>query len=348
MMMAGKLPNGKWLLPKRAEGDGLLGDGFVEVDEDHEEVALWRKWYANNDIPVPLCSEVNSDEPFVENHAEDAHGHEISPLNSPSPPPAAPGKSLSADDAYREARDFLTRKGQDDAKGHHHAPAGSPEGGQFTSTGQGGSGSVKKKPRAKDGAADKIGAMNIKGGEHLSAAQHKDLADLFAQAGIAPKKIAVLPDFHAEYMASVHNQTGHLDIARQGWDDNVRESQYGRMAKQWEQSRPAGFEDVPADLSTSFKGLLAHELGHYFETLHKAPLHYDKDPAVREAASRLSGHTYEAVQDLDAKPWWPKGHDAEREVFADFFEAYILGKPVPPILAEHFQKLGVKAGREAS
>jgi hypothetical protein len=40
------LPNGNLLIPKRAESDGVLGDGMVEIAPEHPDFADWgrRKW----------------------------------------------------------------------------------------------------------------------------------------------------------------------------------------------------------------------------------------------------------------------------------------------------------------
>ena len=41
-MEAIKLDNGKLLIPMRAEGDnGLIGDGFIEIDADHPDYGEW-------------------------------------------------------------------------------------------------------------------------------------------------------------------------------------------------------------------------------------------------------------------------------------------------------------------
>lgn len=35
------LPNGNLLIPRRAEGDGVLGDGMEEIDPGHPEFEDW-------------------------------------------------------------------------------------------------------------------------------------------------------------------------------------------------------------------------------------------------------------------------------------------------------------------
>lgn len=40
-----KLPNGKLLVPRRAEGPGgMIGDGLVEIGPDDPEYADWLAW----------------------------------------------------------------------------------------------------------------------------------------------------------------------------------------------------------------------------------------------------------------------------------------------------------------
>ena len=42
---AWRLPNGKVLIPLRAEGDdGVIGDGYVEVEADSDEAREWAPW----------------------------------------------------------------------------------------------------------------------------------------------------------------------------------------------------------------------------------------------------------------------------------------------------------------
>lgn len=44
-----KLPNGNYLLPKRAEGPGAIGDGIVEVAPDDPALLKELKWWAEFD-----------------------------------------------------------------------------------------------------------------------------------------------------------------------------------------------------------------------------------------------------------------------------------------------------------
>jgi hypothetical protein len=36
------LPNGNLLVPMRAEGDGWIGDGLVEIGPDHPDFQRWK------------------------------------------------------------------------------------------------------------------------------------------------------------------------------------------------------------------------------------------------------------------------------------------------------------------
>ena len=187
----------------------------------------------------------------------------------------------------------------------------------------------------------------ITGAKNLPAHNAKILDDVFRQTGMTPKSVKILPGLSNTSMASVDNHTGNMDIAKQGWDDATREGQFKQIAAHWDSVKPKGYENVPASLSTSFKGLIAHELGHTFEALNGGIPAIGKNKEIKAAALRLSGHTHQAAQQLGAQPWWPTGHNAEREVFADFFQAHVLGHPVPKILKDHFEWHGVKAGRQS-
>jgi hypothetical protein len=46
--MVQKLPNGKLLVPRRAETDGIVGLGMVEIGPDDPEFAAWEKWLRDN------------------------------------------------------------------------------------------------------------------------------------------------------------------------------------------------------------------------------------------------------------------------------------------------------------
>jgi hypothetical protein len=229
----------------------------------------------------------------------------------------------------------------EDATGHEH-PGPGPGGAQFVTPGGGGSSATKEKS-AK--SAPKLAAIKITGEKHLTTAQRRDLDDVFAKAGMSPKQITITPGYHSEFMAAVYNQTGKMVIAKECWDDNAREDVFQQWEKIWKHDRPKGFETVPSDLGTSFKDVVAHEMGHYFETIHGIPpIQWRDDPKIRSAAANLSGHTWRAVQDLDKKPWWPRGHNAEREIVADFFQAYLMGKEIPKLFKEVFEKNGANNG----
>ena len=48
-MNAYLLKSGRVLIPKRAEGPGLIGDGYIEVAADSPEAKAWAKWT----VPAP-------------------------------------------------------------------------------------------------------------------------------------------------------------------------------------------------------------------------------------------------------------------------------------------------------
>lgn len=56
-MEAYLLPNGNLLVPKRAEGDGVLGDGFVEVGTDDDEYKAWMRYYKEQGREPPKREE---------------------------------------------------------------------------------------------------------------------------------------------------------------------------------------------------------------------------------------------------------------------------------------------------
>ena len=43
-----RLPNGHLLVPRRAEGDGVLGDGWVEIDETDPQWDPWLRRHQRN------------------------------------------------------------------------------------------------------------------------------------------------------------------------------------------------------------------------------------------------------------------------------------------------------------
>ena len=45
-MQPKRLPNGNLLVPKRAEGDGWVGDGLVEIGPDDPEYKRWIDYLA--------------------------------------------------------------------------------------------------------------------------------------------------------------------------------------------------------------------------------------------------------------------------------------------------------------
>lgn len=53
VMRAYKLPNGNLLIPKRAEGDGVIGDGSDEVAPNSPEYQQWMRWYARRGETPP-------------------------------------------------------------------------------------------------------------------------------------------------------------------------------------------------------------------------------------------------------------------------------------------------------
>lgn len=185
--------------------------------------------------------------------------------------------------------------------------------------------------------------VKIKGIEHLPKKYEAELQEVFNRIGFSPRKVTVLSESESDpnASASMHNMTGELQIHKRAYNDDSLERDKKEHERQWNESRPTGFENVPYHLDYTFKGIMIHEMGHYFDSLYGFPGWLD-DKEIRPMARRLSGHTHEAVKDFDAKTWWPKGHDAQREVFADFFLAYVLGKPVPKIMEEHFKAHGVK------
>lgn len=44
-MNAYRLPNGNLMVPKRAEGEGLVGDAWFEVGPDDPDFKSWMAWY---------------------------------------------------------------------------------------------------------------------------------------------------------------------------------------------------------------------------------------------------------------------------------------------------------------
>ncbi len=56
-MQAYRLANGNLLIPKRAEADGVIGDGMVEVKADSEDGKAWLAWYESRGEEVPPAPE---------------------------------------------------------------------------------------------------------------------------------------------------------------------------------------------------------------------------------------------------------------------------------------------------
>ena len=52
-MTAYRLPNGNLLVPKRAEGKGVLGDGLVEVGPDTPEYEAWTAYFERTGTKPP-------------------------------------------------------------------------------------------------------------------------------------------------------------------------------------------------------------------------------------------------------------------------------------------------------
>lgn len=192
------------------------------------------------------------------------------------------------------------------------------------------------------------GVASLAGSRHLSDSQKTIIVELLKQTGLKLGKLTVHGGPAVDEMASVESQTGDFSISKHAWNDEWRDATYRRWAEHWDKHRPPELKDVPADIDTSFRGMIAHELGHYFDYVKTTGIPYfNRNPEIRAAGEKLSGHTWRAVQELDSKPYWPKGYQAGAEVFADFFQAFVLGKKVPKILADLFRKHGVKPGRES-
>lgn len=52
-MNAYRLKSGNLLVPRRAETDGVLGDGVVEVGPDDPDYHAWMSWYARQGEEPP-------------------------------------------------------------------------------------------------------------------------------------------------------------------------------------------------------------------------------------------------------------------------------------------------------
>ncbi len=39
-----ELPDGRLVVPMRAESEGVIGDGMVPIDESHPDYQKWRDW----------------------------------------------------------------------------------------------------------------------------------------------------------------------------------------------------------------------------------------------------------------------------------------------------------------
>lgn len=52
-MKAYLLDNGNWLVPMRAEANGVVGDAMIEVPPDHPEAVKWQTWYRQQGVEPP-------------------------------------------------------------------------------------------------------------------------------------------------------------------------------------------------------------------------------------------------------------------------------------------------------
>lgn len=52
-MQAYQLPDGRLLVPRRAQGPGLLGDGADVIGPDDPEHAQWLRWYEGHGERIP-------------------------------------------------------------------------------------------------------------------------------------------------------------------------------------------------------------------------------------------------------------------------------------------------------
>jgi hypothetical protein len=52
-VQAFRLPDGKILIPKRATGPGIIGDGYVAVPADDPEAKKWLDYYRRRNRPMP-------------------------------------------------------------------------------------------------------------------------------------------------------------------------------------------------------------------------------------------------------------------------------------------------------
>ncbi len=196
----------------------------------------------------------------------------------------------------------------------------------------------------------------IKGLKNLPEKYRDELPRIFKQVGIHPTTTTILKDYGGnEGVASVNPHTGDMEITKTAWDDKALRRRDDSWASYWQENLPSGYEDVPENLDPSFRGIVLHELGHVFDVQHHGPKVEDPRrpgqtmtvmnlPEIKEAALRISGHAHRSQKTADdeTKPLYPDRILAKQEVFAEFFKAYVLGKPVPEILANHFAEHGVK------
>ena len=56
-MQAYILPSGKWLVPKRAEHEGVIGDGMDVVEASDPEALAWAGWYESRREEPPVREE---------------------------------------------------------------------------------------------------------------------------------------------------------------------------------------------------------------------------------------------------------------------------------------------------
>ncbi len=52
-MQVYRLANGNLLAPKRAEGEGVIGDGMVEIGPDDPDYQSWIDYYERIDEEIP-------------------------------------------------------------------------------------------------------------------------------------------------------------------------------------------------------------------------------------------------------------------------------------------------------